>query len=150
MKIGPARIPERIYKQILKLVPVPCTDAVIVRNGKFLLGKRINKPASGKWFLIGGRILRGESLAHSVSRHVRAETGLIVKIKRFLGVQETIFKNSAQGPASHTVNTVFLVAASSLRVFSANAENSEFRWFSKIERSWHPYVKEMLRLAGFK
>lgn len=150
MKIGPARIPERIYKQILKLVPIPCTDAVIVRNGKFLLGKRINRPASGRWFLIGGRILRGESLTHSVLRHIRIETGLKVKVERLLGAKETIFKNSAQGPASHAVNSVFLVAAPTFRVRPLNKENSEFKWLSKIERSWHPYVKEMLRRAGFK
>ena len=151
MKIWPRHIGEKLYKKILQVVPVPCVDTVIVRRGKFLLGKRVNKPAKGAWWFVGGRILKGETLEQAVARHVQLETDISkIKIKRLLTTRGTIFRSSAQGPLSHTVNSVFLVEVGSDAVSLGDGENRELRWFSRINKNWRPYVKEMLRLAGFK
>lgn len=151
MRIGPRHIPEKLYKQILRLVPLPCVDLVIVRRGRFLLGKRVNKPAKGEWWLIGGRILKGELLPRAVARHIKLETGITkLKVKKLLAARETIFRNSAQGPPAHTVNSVFLVEVGSDRVSLGDDENKKLKWFSRIDEGWPPYVKDMLRLAGFK
>jgi len=149
--VGPRHIEEKLYKKILRAIPIPCVDAVVVRRGKFLLGKRANRPAKGEWWFVGGRVLKGETLLRAVARHVRIETGIAnIKIKRILTARETIFRNSEQGPSSHTVNIVYLAEAPSLRVFRANKESSAFGWFSEIDKKWRPYVKDALRLAGFK
>lgn len=149
MKVGPKHIENKLYRKILSVMPVPCVDAVIVNGNSFLLGKRANKPVQGEWCVIGGRILKGESLENAVKRHVRAEAEISgLKIKKFLATIPTIFRDSAQGPSSHTINSVFLVEAKSKK-FKASKENKELRWFSKIDKDWHPYVKEVLKLAGF-
>ena len=145
-------IPAALYKKILAVMPIPCVDAVIVHRGTFLLGKRKNRPAQGKWWFVGGWVRKGERLEQAVRRHVKAETGNTkVKIGKLVTTKGTIFKDSAQGPASHTVNTVFLVTVPG-KAFAgrASAENSEFKWFSKAERGLPPYVREVLRLSGFK
>lgn len=129
-------------------------DAVIVSRGRkrlFLLGMRKNKPAQKQWFLIGGRILRGEKLEDSIKRHVLLETGIKkMNLKKLLGVGGIIFKTSEQGPSVHTVSFVYFIEVAFRDLNPANKENSELSWFSKIDRRWHPYVKEMLRSAGFK
>jgi len=141
-----------LYKKILAAVPVPCVDAVIVNRNRFLLGKRINKPAKGQWWFIGGRIFKEELLQQAVARHIKEETGIAkIRIKRFLTTKETIFKNSAQGPRSHTVNSVFLVEVPYKNYLPPkNSENLQLKWFSKINKRWPAYVRKVLKLAGFK
>jgi colanic acid biosynthesis protein WcaH len=152
MKKKTAWVPEALYKKILAHVPLPCTDIVIMSRGKFLLGKRKNKPAQGTWWFVGGRVNKGERMEAAVRRHIKTETGVSkVKIKKQLGARETIFKNSAQGPASHTINVIFLAEIPYVpAVIPADSENSEMRWFSKIDPKWPGYVKDMLKIAGFK
>jgi len=132
-------------------MPIPCADIVIVSRGKFLLGKRKNKPAQGKWWLVGGRINKGEHLRHAALRHVRIETGIPnAVIVKLLGAGEGFFRGSAQGPSSHSIGIVFLVKVPYKEIIKpADSENAEFAWFSKIDKKWAPYVKEMLGLAGF-
>lgn len=144
-------IPSDLYKKILAVMPIPCVDVIVACRGKFLLGKRKNKPAQGEWWFVGGRVLKGERLLRAVRRHVRTETGITtMKIEKLLTAKETIFKNSAQGPASHTINTIFLVSIpKQAAVKPANAENSEMRWFHEIKPGWQRYVQESLRLAGW-
>ncbi len=144
-------IPTPLYKKILEVMPVPCVDVAVVRGKRFLLGKRVNKPAKNTWWFVGGRITKGERLQEAVRRHVTAETGISrMKVKRFLTVEETMFPDSAQGPASHTINAVFLVEVPSESFLPGNGENSKLQWFSKIDSRWHLSVKRPLRLAGFK
>ena len=144
-------IPESLYKKIIRVMPIPCVDAVIIKGDNFLLGKRTNKPARGQWFVIGGRIFIDEKLEEAIFRHIKKETGVKkIKIRKVLGTKEVVFKNSAQGPSSHAISTVFLVELSKDVAIPANAENSKLGWFSRIDRRWHPYVREMLRRAGFK
>jgi len=131
-------------------MPIPCVDAIIVHKGKFLLGQRINKPLRDEWCFVGGRVRKGELLKDAVHRHVQAETGIgQMKIKKLLTTSETIFPDSAQGPTSHTINFDFLVEIPSAVLSLSNGENNELKWFSRINPRWHPYVKKMLRLAGF-
>lgn len=151
MKIGPKHIPAALYRKVLAVMPVPCVDLVIVSRGKFLLGKRKNKPAQGVWWFVGGRVYKNENLEAAALRHMKTETGIARanKIKQLV-VKETIFKNSAQGPASHTINTIFLMTVPYREVIlPKNSEASEFQWFSKINPRWPNYVKYVLRVAGF-
>ena len=144
-------IPAPLYKKIIATMPIPCVDVVLVHGKKFLLGLRKNKPAQAQWWFPGGRVQKGERLRHAAKRHVMMEVGARgVKIGEVLGAGETIFRNSAQGPASHTINVVFLADVPGGEYRPANSENSQLKWFSKIGPRWHPYVREMLKKVGFK
>lgn len=138
-----------LYKKILDSVPVPCVDAVIVNGNSFLLGKRANQPAKGKWWLIGGRVLKGETLLQAVRRKVREETGLAIRSVKFLDNTETIFRNSHfKGIASHTINSIFVVRVSKKK-FRNDEQHSALRWFTEIDPRWGTYVKNALFKAGF-
>lgn len=145
-------ISDELYKKILEVMPIPCVDVVVVSRGEFLLGKRKNKPARGMWWFIGGRIMKGESLERAALRHVKIETGISgAVIIKSLGTRGTMFRNSAQGPASHTINTIFLARVLYQKIVtSADSENSKLEWFSKIDKRWPTYVREVLAQAGFK
>ncbi len=140
-----------LYKKILEVLPIPCVDMVIEHGGKFLLCRRKNKPMKGAWWLIGGRVHKNETLKKAVLRKDREETGVTnAKIEKFLTTEGAFFKNSEFGPSTHSINSVFVVEATPPVSLAPDSQNFELKWFSKIEKSWHRYVREMLIRAGFK
>ena len=132
-------------------MPVACVDLVITNGQRFLMVKRKNKPAKGKWCVPGGRVFKKETLIQAVKRKVREETGLKkFKIIKFLAVKEFFSKESEFGPSTHTINSVFVVQASSKEQLIPDGQSSEIRWFSKIDKNWIKYARGILKLAGFK
>lgn len=143
-------IPPKEYKKILRKVAIPCVDLVIHVNGKFLLHKRTNQPAKGKWWVPGGRIYLGEKTEKAVIRKAKEETGMKVKIEKFLGVKETIFKKGPFGlNGIHTINIQYLVKPVSGKFHvKLDSQASEYKIFDKIEKSWHPYIKGIIIKSG--
>jgi ADP-ribose pyrophosphatase YjhB (NUDIX family) len=145
------RIPVRLYRRILASVPIPCVDVVIVSQGRFLLCKRNQHPAKGKWWLVGGRIVKGETFVQAVKRKVYEETGIstFAAAPQFLALRETMFRRSELGPPPHTINAVFLVVVSDKSPIRPDITSDKLAWFSKVNSHWSPYVKELLAEAGF-
>ena len=85
------------FKTIIDKTPLVSID-LVVRNelGSILLGKRLNKPAQNFWFVPGGRILKGESLAVAFKRLTLDELGVEVDISdaRYLGLYEHFYDDS--------------------------------------------------------
>jgi ADP-ribose pyrophosphatase YjhB (NUDIX family) len=65
--------------------PVPGAQAVIVRDGRVLLGRRRDEPAAGLWDLPGGFLHEGEDALEGLRREVLEETGLEIRPVEFLG-----------------------------------------------------------------
>lgn len=144
-------IPKKLYTEILKVIPIACVDAVVVHDGAFLLGKRANRPNKGKWMMPGGRILKGESLEKALKRKLNEELGIRnFSIERQVWAGYTIHKTSAQGPGSHTVNIVYLAKVPNKKISYGDGQNTNFEWFTRVNKNWIPYVKESLYKAGFK
>ena len=47
-----------LFKTIIDNTPLVSVDLIVKCKGKILLGKRVNKPAQGYWFTLGGRVLK--------------------------------------------------------------------------------------------
>ena len=145
-------IRDELYKEIVKSVPISCVDVIIQYKGKFLLGRRTREPGKGQWFFPGGRIIKGEKLEEAAKRKIMEELGARVKVKdlKFLTTKETIFKKGSLGSAVHTINSVFILKLNKIFQINNDYQHSEFKWFHKINKSWHFYIRDSLRSAGFK
>jgi 8-oxo-dGTP diphosphatase len=64
---------------------VPGAQAVIVRDGHVLLGRRATDPGEGRWDIPGGFLHEGEDAVEALRREVREETGLEIELLEFLG-----------------------------------------------------------------
>jgi mutator protein MutT len=67
-----------MIKRLYPSHPLVGVGAVILRNGKLLLGKRLCEPAAGKWSIPGGLVELGETLEQAVMREAKEETCLNV------------------------------------------------------------------------
>ena len=149
------KIPEKLYKKIVENMPFCCVDIVVHYKGLVMLVKRKNNPAKGAWWLPGGRIYKNESLEHAALRKVNEETGIKARIKKRIGVYETMFK---KGPFKglktgiHTVNICFLVEPASRRFdvkgFKEKVDYSNYKWISKLEGKMHWYPKRVIKDSG--
>ena len=89
-------LPDEMFKSVIQHTPLISID-LIVRNeqGEVLLGKRVNAPAKGYWFVPGGRVRKNETLDDAFVRLVREELGIESEITRadakFLGVFEHFY-----------------------------------------------------------
>lgn len=146
--VKPKELPKGSYHTIIKYMPIACVDIVIFYNGKFLMGKRRNKPARGQWWLPGGRVWKGETQERAVRRKVFEETGLKVTKAKFLGVVDALFPDSMFHTPNHSICTVYAVTLQSIKGLRPDQQNSQLKWFSKMPRGLHPALKKELRLAG--
>ena len=134
-------------------MPVACVDCVVKNGNKFLLEYRVNKPAQHKWWLPGGRILKGESLTKAVYRKLKDETGLNEKdvgSVSFLTVKDVFYPTSEFDSSMHNINLIYKIRVKSPNNLRSDSQHSSLKWFSSIDKKWPSYVKFGLKLAGFK
>lgn len=103
----------KLYRQISANIPIPCVDLVITNEIEFLLIKRKNKPAQGKWCVPGGRVMENETLLQAAKRIARQETGLNIKEIKFLTSKEFLAPKNEFGSSAHTISSIFVAQISS-------------------------------------
>jgi len=84
--------------------PLLTVDAVIAKDGRFVLIRRKNEPFKGLWALPGGFVEVGETVEDAVRREAREETGLDIELIALLGV----YSDPKRDPRGHTVSVVYL------------------------------------------
>lgn len=95
-------LPDETFKSVIQHTPLISID-LIVRNeqGEVLLGKRVNAPAKGYWFVPGGRVRKNETLDDAFVRLVKEELGIESGVTRadakFLGVFEHFYEDCVYG-----------------------------------------------------
>ena len=146
-------ISKKLYKDIVSTIPITCVDLILVHNNKFLLGKRINKPLNNKWCFPGGRILKGEPLTQAIYRKLWDETGLNKKDVgsiNFLTVKDVFYPDSEFNSSMHNINIIYKIQIKSADNLKPDSQHSNLNWFSRIDKKWPLYVKQALKLGGFK
>jgi len=53
LKVEEGFIPDSLYGKIVKYMPIPSVEAIIVRDGKLLFLRRKNSPAKGSGGFLG-------------------------------------------------------------------------------------------------
>lgn len=111
--------------------PVPGVQAVLVRDGRVLLGRRRFDPGAGRWDLPGGFLHEGEDALDGLRREVREETALELEPLAFLGTWNE--------PYWHRdvlcLTWLARVAGGDER---AGDDLAELRWFAPEERPHGP------------
>lgn len=139
------------FKTIIDTTPLVSID-LLVRNaqGQILVGKRVNRPAQGYWFVPGGRILKNERLAEAFSRLTEAELGLKLDVRnaRYLGLYEHFYDDSIFTDAetdvsindvsTNDVSTHYVVNGFELVLPESHVnlpceQHNEYRWLSEEE-----------------
>lgn len=69
---------------------------LIMRDGKFLVGKRMGAHAAGTWGVPGGHLEFGESWEECAIREIKEETGLNVVSPVFLGVTNDVMQEESR------------------------------------------------------
>lgn len=124
------------FQTVVKSTPLISIDLVICnRNGAVLLGKRVNRPAKGFWFVPGGRVLKGETLADAFKRLTLAELGMEISIQeaRYQGLYEHFYTDSAldRSISTHYAVNAFVIELNSDIADLPQEQHSEYQWLSK-------------------
>ena len=118
-------IPEDLYLQITKSIPILCVDLVFRRGHETLLIERSIPPCKGMWCLIGGRVLYGEQVLEAVKRQALQEAGLEIKVESYIGFYDRPDRDSAK----HSISLTFLVTPKEGGELSSGPEADDIRWF---------------------
>ncbi|KYJ86982.1 GDP-mannose mannosyl hydrolase [Sulfurovum riftiae] len=141
-------IEETLFRDIIENTPLVSLDLVVRQGEKILLGKRLNKPAKGYWFTIGGRILKNEKLDHAMQRIAKDELGVQLNgTPRFIGVFEHLYDDSIyDGVSTHYINLVYETEIDDLPDLPRD-QHDTYRWFTVGEllesEDVHRYIKEI-------
>ena len=112
--------------------PVVGVGAVVLDEDRVLLVRRGQEPQKGLWSIPGGGLELGETLEEGARREAREETGLDVRILRFLGTFERILRDDAGEVEFHYILADYLCepAGGDLRA-GDDADRAE--WFRRDE-----------------
>ncbi len=136
------------FLEIVRLTPLVSIDLIVLdQAGDVLLGRRVNRPAQGMWFVPGGRIRKDETLADAFKRIVRDELGPGVDpgVVGFKGVFEHRYDDNFAG-AEH-ITTHYVVLAYTLKLDAPIPagrfeQHSDYAWMSPAEALASPGVHE--------
>jgi ADP-ribose pyrophosphatase YjhB (NUDIX family) len=78
--------------------PVVGVGGVVILDGRALLIRRGSEPLKGQWSIPGGILELGETLIEAVSRELREETSLEVRVLDLIEVFERIFSGADANP----------------------------------------------------
>lgn len=126
---------EQTFKTIVASTPLISID-LIVRDpkNKILLGKRVNRPAQGAWFVPGGRVLKDESLEQAFTRLLKVELGMGKTISSFKGVYQHFYDDnfSEESFTTHYVVLAYEVKFKGEITALPHAQHNEYSWFSEL------------------
>ena len=141
---------DQIFKTVVDSAPLISIDILIKKGNKILLGKRINKPAQGYFFSIGGRINKNESIDNAMARVALNELNIDLKsTPEFIGVFEHFYDDSMyENVSTHYVNIAYEYEVEEIPDLPTE-QHSEYQWFTVDELlnsdQVHKYTKDYFR-----
>lgn len=101
---------------------------IVNEKGQVLLQKRGDFNA---WGFPGGALELGESAEEALIREVREETGLTVRVEKFIGAYTKYFARYPNGDESQTILFAFLCTPVGGKLFADGKETKELAYFDK-------------------
>lgn len=104
-------------------------NILVVRDGRLLLGKRVNVFGAGTWALPGGHLEQGEKLVDGVARELIEETGLVAERFEFSNIVNNPSKDNR-----HYLQIGFeAIGTSGEPKINEPDRCEEWRWFKQDE-----------------
>jgi len=124
------------FLQIIDSTPLVSIDLIIEnKNKEILLGKRVNRPAQGYWFVPGGRIRKNEKIADAFERISLAELGVTLSLcnAQLSGAFDHIYDDNYLG--TNNINTHYVVLAYTVNLESdllpvIDSQHSAIKWWT--------------------
>jgi colanic acid biosynthesis protein WcaH len=142
------RIPDEIYKKVVRAMPIPCVDLVVSnRAGEILLVRRTNEPARGQWWFPGGRVHLGETREVAARRQLFEECGLQATDVEELWTCDVILPVESDARISHGITTLYTVSVGASSRVILDKQASEFAWQKPSiwrKEPLHPLMAEIL------
>ena len=139
------------FKTVINSTPLISIDLLVKKDNKILLGKRINKPAQGYLFSIGGRVYKNESIQQATARIAKDELNIELKLTpKFIGVFEHFYDDGIyKGVSTHYINLAYEVDINNEMLNLPTKQHNEYQWLSIDEllksKQVHKYVKDYFR-----
>ena len=141
---------DQTFKTVINSTPLISIDLLVKKDNKILLGKRINKPAQGNLFSIGGRVYKNETINSAMMRIAKDELNIELKLTpSFIGVFEHFYDDSIyQDISTHYVNLAYEIEI--VEIFNLPTEqHNEYQWLTIDEllksKQVHKYVKDYFK-----
>lgn len=136
---------EQALLTVVSLAPLASIDLVIVdAERRVLVGRRVNEPAKGTWFVPGGRIRKGETLDEAFSRIARNELGLRKSRREdahFVGAYTHLYETNfaeKDDVSTHYVVLAYLVEVDGeLDQSACREQHSDYMWVALADLKDH-------------
>jgi len=141
---------DQTFETVISSTPLISIDLLVKKDNKILLGKRINKPAQGYLFSIGGRVYKNETINSAMIRIASNELNISLKLmSRFIGVFEHFYDDSIyQDVSTHYVNLAYEIEIEETLSLPTEQHN-EYQWLTINEllksKQVHKYVKDYFK-----
>ena len=141
---------DQTFKIVISSTPLISIDLLVKKDNKILLGKRINKPAQGYFFSIGGRVYKNETIENAMIRVAKNEFNIELKLMpRFIGVFEHFYDDCIyQDVSTHYVNLAYEIEIEEALNLPTEQHN-DYQWLTIDEllksKQVHKYVKDYFR-----
>ena len=141
---------DQIFKTVVDSTPLVSIDILLKKDNKVLLGRRVNKPAQGYFFSIGGRINKNETIDNAMARVALNEINIDLKsTPEFIGVFEHFYDDSMyENVSTHYVNLAYEYEMEETPDLPTK-QHSEYQWFTVDELlnsdQVHKYTKDYFR-----
>ena len=141
---------DQTFEAVISSTPLISIDLLVKKDNKILLGKRINKPAQGYLFSIGGRVYKNETIDSAMMRIASNELNISLKLTpSFIGVFEHFYDDSIyEDVSTHYVNLAYEIEIEGTLNLPSEQHN-EYQWLTIDEllksKQVHQYVKDYFK-----
>ncbi|MBJ3591061.1 GDP-mannose mannosyl hydrolase [Salmonella enterica subsp. enterica serovar Saintpaul] len=126
------------FATVVRGTPLIAIDLIVENaQGEFLLGKRLNRPAQGYWFVPGGRVQKDEPLCAAFERLTDAELGLRLPLSAavFYGIWQHFYDDNFSGDdfSTHYIVLGFRLQVQEIDLHLPDDQHEAYRWLTPAE-----------------
>ena len=141
---------KKLFLDIIDKTPLCSIDILINIKNKYVFGLRKNKPASGYYFVPGGRILKNEIYQLTIKRILKNELGLSIINPKFkiIGIYNHIYRDNVFN--AKNINTHYFVCAIEIKLkneikLTKDSQHKKFILLTKVEALKHNKVHKLTK-----